>query len=189
MRLCNFSIYQVPFIFSKIFKINSSDVIFWGTPLTFDPSLIEFLLALLNGACLVIVPYQVYVNPYLLYQSLFEVSGVTVLQMVPSVFCRWDEYQQRILLNNKQLKILALGGEHFPVKILDIPRHNELKLYNLYGTTEVSCWATIYEVKIEKNNEIPLGENLEDSVIELRNVDGRVVNNGFGEIFIGSIII
>lgn len=109
--------------------------------------------------------------------------------MVPSVFSRWDEYQQRILLNNKNLRIIALGGENFPAKILDIPRHNDLKLYNLYGTTEVSCWVTIYEVNMENNYEIPLGENLEDSVVELRDVDGRVVNNGFGEIFIGSILI
>lgn len=171
-------------------KITSSDVIFWGTPLTFDPSLIELLLALINGASLVMVPFQIYVNPYLLYKSLVEVSGITVLQMVPSVFFRWDEYHQRILLNNKKLRIIALGGESFPTKILFFPRHNELKLYNLYGITEVSCWATIHEVKTENTiQEIPLGEILEDSVMELRDADGKVVNNGFGEIFIGSIII
>lgn len=161
-------------------------MIFWGTPLTFDPSLIELLLGLLNGACLVIVPYKVYVNPYLLYKSLFTVSGITVLQMVPSVFLRWDEHHQKLVLNDKNLKTLALGGENFPKSILQIPRNNLLTIYNLYGTTEVSCWATVNKIGAENTiNEISLGTTLEDTLVEVKNERGDVINNGLGEIFIG----
>lgn len=174
------------FFYSKIFGINKSDCIFWGTPLTFDPTLIELLLAMLNGACLVIVPYPVYVNPYSLYKSLFHVKAVSFLQMVPSVFLRWDNYYQRIILNSKNIRILSFGGESFPKKILAIPKHDDLKLFNLYGITEVSCWATVKEINTDNIvDEIPLGETLEDTVIEVRDENGKAVNNGKGEIFIG----
>lgn len=154
--------------------------------MTFDPTLIELLLALLNGACLVIVPYQVNINPYLLYESLFHVKPVTFLQMVPSVFLRWDENYQRMILNSKNIRILSLGGESFPAKILAIPKHADLKFFNLYGITEVSCWATVHEVNTEDiGDEIPLGETLGDTIIEIRDENGMAIDNGLGEIFIG----
>lgn len=106
--------------------------------------------------------------------------------MVPSVFLRWSEHYQQKILNNKNLKILALGGESFPINQLEISKHSNLKLYNLYGITEISCWATIHEVKINNvEEETPLGEVLEDTLLELRDENGKALENGIGEIFIG----
>ncbi|XP_064215082.1 beta-alanine-activating enzyme isoform X2 [Tribolium castaneum] len=171
---------------SKIFKIGASDTIYFGTPLTFDPSMIELLLALENGACLLITPPKNQINPVRLHQTLFHPqNGATVLQIVPSLFLRWSETQISDFLQKSKLKILAFGGEPFPLSLLAYQKSDFLRIFNLYGVTEVSCWATVCEVA-EGLGEVPLGEELDDTIVELRDDFGRVVENGEGEIFIGS---
>ncbi|XP_023309797.1 acyl-CoA synthetase family member 4 [Anoplophora glabripennis] len=170
----------------KVFALNSEDVIFWGTSLTFDPSIIELILALRSGACLLIVPYKVYINPKTLYEALFTVGIITFLQVVPSVFLRWSEDQIMRILQNPQLRILAFGGEHFPKRVLSYERIDQLRIFNLYGISEVSCWATLHEITDESHNdEIPIGQTLDATVIELRDEFG-VKTSAIGEIFIGS---
>lgn len=58
----------------------------------------------------------------------------------------------RTLLGSQSVvRVLALGGEAFPSgKQIRAYRHcdNATELYNLYGITEVSCWASIRRVDI-----------------------------------------
>lgn len=54
-----------------------------------------------------------------------------------------------LLGDNSSVRVLALGGENFPS--CDWLRNhrsvsNKTCFINLYGTTEVSCWATAYYV-------------------------------------------
>lgn len=106
--------------------------------------------------------------------------------MVPSVFVRWNEHQIKQILLNSKMRVLALGGEHFPKKILSYERKNALRLFNLYGISEVSCWATLHEIRSESyNDNIPIGKTLEATLLEVRDEFGNVSNNGKGEIFIG----
>ncbi|KAJ8962455.1 hypothetical protein NQ317_013440, partial [Molorchus minor] len=171
----------------KLFKINHDDIIYWGTPLTFDPSLIELLLALQTGATLLIVPYEVSINPSALYKSIFCIKNVTVLQMVPSIFLRWNETQIRDILKNSALRILAFGGENFPKKLLGYEKRDSLRLFNLYGISEVSCWASACEIdNATGNDDVPIGQSLEETVVEMRDEDGNKIEYGEGEIVIGS---
>ena len=69
-------------------------------------------------------------------------------------------------------------------------------VFNLYGITEVSCWATCELVTDdqlrENSNEeddvvsrsVSLGQPLAGTVVELRNNDG-VTSAGYGHIWIG----
>lgn len=165
-----------------------ADVIYYGTPLSFDPSLVELFLALQSKATLLTVPEDVKLDPCRLFQTLFSRNNVfprvTFLQMVPSLFTRWTEKQIQFILKESQLKILVLGGEPFPPKILEYER--SIKLFNIYGITEISCWATIYEVKSDNN--IYLGAPLEETSLKISD-NGREVQNGIGELFIGKPII
>lgn len=148
--------------------------------------MIELILALQSGACLLIVPYKICINPKALYEALFSVMNITFLQMVPSVFLRWDENQIKQILLNSQLKILAFGGEHFPKRVLCYERGYHLRIFNLYGISEVSCWATLHEITNESHNdEIPIGQTLDATLVELRDNYGVITNCGKGEIFIG----
>ncbi|KAL3267065.1 hypothetical protein HHI36_011206 [Cryptolaemus montrouzieri] len=169
---------------NKVFNLNEKDVIYFGSPLTFDPSLVELLLALKVGASLIVVPEKSKLNHETLYRTLFpktsEYPGPTFLQIVPSLFTRWSEKQKKYILNESKLKILAFGGEPFPLDILQFPR--SLKLYNLYGITEVSCWATIHEIKGDK---VFLGYPLEETFLKIYDKE-KVIEEGIGELYIGS---
>lgn len=163
-------------------------MIYYGTALTFDPSIVELFLALFSGATLLIVPKKVRFNPRALFAILFPdtetntYKGVTFLQMTPSLFLRWTLKDIEYMFTKTSLKTLALGGEEFPKCLVGIPR-KDLKLFNLYGITEVSCWASIMEIKNEEA--IDLGISLDDTVLEVRN-NGSQIKEGEGELFIGS---
>ncbi|XP_028132426.1 beta-alanine-activating enzyme isoform X2 [Diabrotica virgifera virgifera] len=170
----------------KVFKISSNDNIFWGTPLSFDPSLIELMLALLNGATLTIVPQRVYINPPALSKTLFDVAKVTVLQMVPSVFLRWNEHTIDKIFQNSSLRLLALGGELFPKSLLKFQRNKSVLLFNLYGVTELSCWATVYQIDENTTDDISIGDCLNETVLKVCDEDLMEISEGIGEIYIGS---
>ncbi|XP_072383324.1 beta-alanine-activating enzyme [Diabrotica undecimpunctata] len=170
----------------KVFQITSNDNIFWGTPLSFDPSLIELMLALLNEATLTIVPPSVYINPPKLSKTLFDVAKVTVLQMVPSVFLRWNEHTIDKILQNSSLRLLALGGELFPKSLLKFHRDKNLLLFNLYGITELSCWATVNQIDQNTTDDISIGDCLNETVLKVYDENLMEITEGIGEIYIGS---
>ncbi|KAF7285320.1 hypothetical protein GWI33_011113 [Rhynchophorus ferrugineus] len=172
---------------NKLFNITQADVIYWGTPLTFDPSLIEFFLALLHYATLLIIPKYININPSYLYKCLFNIGNITFLQTVPSVFLRFTSKQIADILLHSSLKILAFGGEQFPAEILNYSRKPPLTLYNLYGVTELSCWATIFKIPDDftSESEVPLGSALDDVFISLYD-ENQELSKSFGEITVGS---
>ena len=61
--------------------MSSSDVIFQASPLSFDPSIVNILLASEVGATLVVAPDDVKVQPRKLCQVLTERNRVTVLKV------------------------------------------------------------------------------------------------------------
>ena len=115
------------------------------------------------------------------------------------------------------LRLLALGGETFPdPKLLSswIGNNTSIKIFNLYGTTEVSSWATCCKVDLESFvksptikidssikqssilnshdigvciSAVPIGEPLEDTRVEVHDNDGKDITDGVGEIWIGKM--
>ena len=83
------------------------------------------------------------------------------------------------------LRILTLGGESFPNLDSELyPCLENVRVYNIYGITEVSCWASINLVT--DRDDSSLGIPLSDTIFEVRNQDGKVINEGVGELFIGA---
>lgn len=155
---------------TKIFDITPNDVIYFSTPLTFDPSMIEILLACMNGASLLIAPEK----PDVLFPEKNE-NSVTFWQTTPSRFFQHSNanIKNRILSANSTLKILALGGEPLNgikrIKELKDVK-NKTKIFTLYGVTEMSCWACVAELdfnKIDYDQEVPLGNCLSETEIIL----------------------
>lgn len=90
-------------------------------------------------------------------------------------------------------------------------------MYNLYGITEVSCWASWYHIPddallvegetgacrvnlssehedledylVDLVNDVPLGLPLLDTVMEVRDKNGKLVQEGMGQIYIGELSI
>ncbi|NXP09859.1 ACSF4 enzyme, partial [Thinocorus orbignyianus] len=181
----------------SLFEITQDDVLFLASPLTFDPSVVELFLALTSGASILIVPSTIRMMPVELSAALFQRHQVTVLQATPTLLRRFgaDIIISRVLSANTPLRVLALGGEAFPgLNLLRSWKHKENKtnIFNLYGITEVSSWATCYKIPEEVFNAdfrtdfpIPLGSPLLGTNVEVRDINGSAVLEGEGQIFIG----
>ncbi|XP_027741321.1 beta-alanine-activating enzyme isoform X1 [Empidonax traillii] len=181
----------------SIFEITQEDVLFLASPLTFDPSVVELFVALTSGASILIVPNTIKMMPAELSAALFHHHHVTVLQATPTLLRRFGAHinKSTVLSANTSLRVLALGGEAFPVlNLLKSWKHEENKtsIFNLYGITEVSSWATCYKIPEEvfradfrTDFPIPLGSPLLGTKVEVRDTSGSAVLEGEGQIFIG----
>ncbi|XP_067272957.1 beta-alanine-activating enzyme [Pseudorasbora parva] len=181
----------------SVFKMTAEDVVFLSSPLTFDPSVVELFLALSSGACLLIVPSAVKKMPRRLAHVLFKRNATTVLQATPTLVRRFGRrvLQEEVLSANSSLRILAFGGEPCPtLNLLKSWRQegNGTHICNLYGTSEVSCWASLFKVPDEHlclenptDESVPIGEPMLDTIMEVRDETGRPITEGEGQLFIG----
>ncbi|XP_058819712.1 beta-alanine-activating enzyme-like [Topomyia yanbarensis] len=182
----------------NIFQVTQDDRIFVASPASFDPFVVDVFLALRNGACLTLVANEIRLNVERLLTVLFELDKVTIMQITPSLFQRWSEQSisEVILRNGSSLRHLVLGGEPFPVRLKTFEQ-SSVHVYNIYGITEISCWATIEKViPGMADREVSLGSPLDRSIeLQLRHVDGgkivdlteeRRTYPVRGQLFIGS---
>ncbi|XP_022901712.2 beta-alanine-activating enzyme [Onthophagus taurus] len=165
-------------------NISHEDAIYYQTNITFDPSMIELYLSLTTGASLLIISNPLKRDFSKLFQILFKTGSITFLQMCPSTFLQWSQEEINYILNKSRLKVLLLGGEDFPKSLLTMVKNKNTKIFNIYGITEVSCWASIEEINFDR--EISLGETLNDISFEVRNENGIKIDEGEGELCIGS---
>lgn len=95
---------------------------------------------------------------------------ITIMQTTPSLFMRWSKsvIRTRIFSNKSELRILALGGEAFPSAAAIANWSNldgKCRIFNLYGLTEMSCWASVYEITrsdIQNRKNIPIGNPIDE---------------------------
>lgn len=151
--------------------------------------MVELFLSLSTGCALLLPQLKAKLNSSLLLDVLFcngknSQLQVTILQMVPSLFLRWNTEQINFVLEKSTCRVLALGGERFPEHILKLNKSEYIRIFNLYGITEVSCWASVMDVT-HINQDVFLGEPLDDTILELRDEEGCKIENGRGELYIG----
>ncbi|XP_053407469.1 beta-alanine-activating enzyme-like [Mercenaria mercenaria] len=177
----------------ELFSLMSDDLVLAATALTFDPSIVEIFMALSVGACLLIVPPAVKMMPDRLLEMIHGRNKVTVIQVTPTLMSRFNasKSSQTILGDNSVMRVVALGGEKFPscswLQSIKSPS-NKTCFYNLYGTTEVSCWATYCEVTegdLRRSAEISLGHPLQGTVVEVCDDTGNIVTEGQGRLWMG----
>ncbi|XP_041704698.2 beta-alanine-activating enzyme isoform X2 [Coregonus clupeaformis] len=183
----------------SLFQMTPDDVVFLASPLTFDPSVVEIFLALSSGARLLIVPTVIKRMPNRLAHVLFKKHKTTVLQVTPTLLGRFGRrvLQEEVLSACSSLRVLALGGEACPsLALLRSWRQqgNCTHIYNIYGITEVSCWACCYHLPESllqstdvTESSLPLGPPLMETTVELRDEDGCVITQGEGQVFIGGM--
>ncbi|XP_040068833.1 beta-alanine-activating enzyme-like [Ixodes scapularis] len=173
----------------KIFNITPKDVICGICPFTFDPIVIQIFLALTSGATL-LIPSEVIKETPSEIVKLVTTHKVSFLQATPSFFFSIGAnlIKKSLLSPDTNLRILALGGEECPpVTVLKRWKSNgnATQLFNLYGITEVSCWATCQKINLGSNGAVPLGDPLAGTVLEVRKDSGEVIEEGEGRLFIG----
>jgi non-ribosomal peptide synthetase component F len=131
---------------SSEFCPTRTDQIFAASPLTFDPAILDFFLALTSGANLLLLPRRLKQRPDLLFAALFSTNRVSVLQCTPGLLAR-------IFVGDWQLpaslKIVAVGGERCTADagtILQRLIASNVRVYHLYGLTEMSVWQSMIRI-------------------------------------------
>ncbi|XP_050703998.1 beta-alanine-activating enzyme-like [Eriocheir sinensis] len=180
----------------KLFKVTSEDRVFCAAPLTFDPSVIDLFLAFQVGAGLVMVSPKTLRTPRLLLKVLVE-TKVTILQATPTLFLSLGRgsVRENLLSQGSRLRVLALGGEVFPKgSILKecVGDQCTARIFNLYGLTEVSCWASVWEYVPHGASaspvvdQTPIGEPLSHTEMKVLKENGEEADSGEeGEIYVG----
>ncbi|KAG7198271.1 hypothetical protein KM043_005674 [Ampulex compressa] len=179
----------------KILQVTEHDKIAQLTNRTFDPSIVEIFLSLSSSATLFMVSKQLKNDANRLLERMVQ-SRVSILQMTPSLFLYSlpiERLRDTILNKDTPLRILLLGGEPFPkFEVLTAIKHpeNATRIFNIYGITEVSCWASINEIKKESlcADALYLGPPLLQTEMQVRDDKGNAVSKGTGFLYIGSKI-
>ncbi|XP_012264555.2 beta-alanine-activating enzyme isoform X2 [Athalia rosae] len=171
--------------------LSRADKIAQVTAHTFDPSVVEIFLSLSSGSTLFVVSSDIISSPNKLLHLIHEYK-VNFLQITPSLWLsRWSnhEIKRTILGKDSHLKVLLFGGEPLPkLDLIFALKHvdNKTRIYNIYGITEVSCWASINEIDSVNPDHQYLGKLLSDTIFQVRNECGEIIHNGEGILYIGS---
>lgn len=171
-------------------QFDSSDVIAQVANAAFDALTFEMWGALLNGACLHIIPQIVLLSP-LDFAKAIKQNNITILcltssllnLMVRSSKDAFDNLRYLFFVGEKAnpeiIKELLMRKEHYNL---------DLNLMNGYGPTECTTFATSFNVKrledIEKN--VPIGKPIVDTTTYVLDKQLRFIESGtIGELYIG----
>ena len=134
---------------SKIFEFSENDVWTMFHSFAFDFSVWEIWGALLNGAKLVLVPFETSRSPEEFYR-LLSAERVTVLNQTPSAFQLLSRAEEKGLSLPLSLRLVIFGGEALKFSALKswFSRHDDTRphLVNMYGITETTVHVTLRTV-------------------------------------------
>lgn len=161
-----FNLYYFAESFHKTFGLlNDKDSVLQMFELTFDLSVMSYLIPWLNGAKVVALHKKE--TKYLQILDLLEADEITVALMVPSILNLIIPYLDSEI-KNSSLRLNLFCGEALLSKQIEgwknfIPN---AEIYNVYGPTENTIFCTSYKIdeKIkEKNGIISIGKSISNS--------------------------
>ena len=153
------------------------------TSISFDIFVLESLLPLSQGAKVVIADEMQQADARLL-KELLVTSGANMLQATPS--------RMKLILSDPEalsslvnLKEIMIGGEPFPVKLLnELRRWGTYRIYNMYGPTETTVWSTMRE--LTESEKVDIGKPIANTQIYILDKNNRPAPIGvIGELCIG----
>lgn len=120
-----------------------------STTISFDIFVLEALFGLWKNLSVVLTKDSENLNPIDICKIVQD-KTVDVVQFTPSRLKQilqnkdWEQYF-------KNLKLLIVGGEPFPVEHLSELQHKtSCRLFNVYGPTETTVWSSVKELSHEK---------------------------------------
>ncbi len=173
--------------FSSTFgPLESDDKVLQMFELTFDLSVMSYLIPWLNGAS--VVGLHKKETKYLQILDLLEANEITVALMVPSILNLIIPYIDPEI-TNESLRLNLFCGEALLVKQIENwkPFIPNAEIYNVYGPTENTIFCTAYKIENpikEKNGIISFGKSMSNSNLSLLNE-----NNGEGELLLSGKLL
>jgi amino acid adenylation domain-containing protein len=162
--------------------ISTEDILLAVTSISFDIAVLELFLPLIVGAKVIIAAQQVTADANQLLELMLR-SKATIMQATPATWrmlaaARWNEMPP--------LKMLC-GGEPLAHDLAKLMLQKCSSLWNVYGPTEATVWATVYEVKSDFDS-IPIGHPLANTQVRILDAHGQLVPIGVaGEIHLGGV--
>jgi len=158
----------------------------------FDFSVWEMFCALLTGARLVVVPFDITRSPEDFY-TLLSREKITVLGQTPSAFALLDQIEERGPLLPLHLRLVILAGEALQFSRLSgwFARHPDTspQFINGYGPTETTVGVTLRKITpadaLSETDSL-IGQPFDDLQVNLLDAENNLVPDGAtGEICVG----
>ncbi len=138
-------------------KLNECNTVGAFSSYSFDISIFEIMVSLINGKKVIIANELEQKVPEKIY-NLIKKQKIEVVYMTPT--------RMQLLLNFDKdgsaicnLKRILLGGEIFPVNFYEkLRKFTNAKIYDGYGPTEITVWSSAKE--IQRKDEINIGYSI-----------------------------
>jgi amino acid adenylation domain-containing protein len=145
------------------------EVVYAVTSHCFDLSIYEMFYTLSIGK-----PIKLFSNALDCLPSLQEDSGI-LLNTVPSVLRTLLEEGHEL----KNVSVINLAGEAFPVAIARQLQHTDIEVRNLYGPSEDTTYSTYYKLSNQSyTHTIPIGKPISNTQAYILDDNGALVPVG-----------
>ncbi|MFE6385364.1 amino acid adenylation domain-containing protein [Nocardiopsis dassonvillei] len=159
--------------------VGAGDTLLAVTTLSFDISMLEILLPLMEGGTVVLADHTTTADGGALAE-LVTASGATVMQATPST---WRMLFDAGWAGAPGLRVLV-GGEALPPDLARRLRSAGMPVWNMYGPTETTIWSSVAEVGDDPV--IVLGDPIANTELHILDERRRPVPTGVpGELCIG----
>ncbi|KAN0078879.1 hypothetical protein V8E54_005392 [Elaphomyces granulatus] len=139
------------------------EIVLQQSALCFDMSLTQIFSAIAYGGTLIMIPRSLRGDSLTLTQLIVE-EKISFTGATPSEYMSWFLYGNAQRLHTSNWKIAIAGGEQVPETLLKYFQNLEkldLRLFNAYGPTEVTCSSNKMQVSYmsegSPNGRIPAG--------------------------------
>ncbi|MBV6289683.1 non-ribosomal peptide synthetase [Pseudomonas aegrilactucae] len=173
----------------RTLQLHAHDRVLQKTAFSFDASVWEFWLPLLNGAQLVLASPELNDDLSLLWPKV-QAQGITVLQAAPSLLQALMAQADRAQLAS--LRAILLGGEALsPVLVQQLRSVSNAHIYNLYGPSEATIDTCCLQVQaLGESAIVPIGQPISNVHTHILDHDLNPCAIGVsGELLIGGLAL
>jgi len=160
--------------------IEATDTLLAVTTFSFDISILELLLPLVEGARVVLASREVAADGQRL-ADLLSTCGATMMQATPT---SWRLLLDSGWMGAENFRALA-GGEALPAELAQRLLATGVTLWNMYGPTETTIWSS---VALVGPGPISIGEPIANTTLHVLDGHGQLAPLGVpGELHIGGL--
>ncbi|PSL30051.1 non-ribosomal peptide synthetase [Chitinophaga ginsengisoli] len=176
----NKAVINLLYSMTAMLEVKDSDSLLAVTTYSFDISVLELFLPLLNGATVILAENET-VNSPLLLQEMIRIQQPTIMQATPSL---WSLLFEHGWNGHSGMKLLS-GGEALGRTLAGQLLGAAAEVWNVYGPTETTIWSAAHKVTTA-DAAIPLGRPVANTTIYLLDDQGLPVPAGVpGNLLIG----
>lgn len=162
------------------FKLNEKERLLAITTISFDISVLEIFLPLLNGASIVLASKEEVQDPQRLAEIIKQ-ENITMMQATPVVWQYLVKSSPNVL---NGLRVLV-GGEALSTSLANELSRARCEVYNMYGPTETTVWSTMTRIPADIDNLPSLGKPIHQTQLYVLDAMLQPVPAGvMGELYI-----